>query len=537
LTAYHPGVTTTWLGGAAIWDAYDKRSLTKVWMRTTRFFSPELLARIRFPIAYLAGVLILLTGILMYRLLGAPLAVVGTLFLAFQPFLLAESRRVHTDALTAEFLFLTLLLWLCYLEDKFRHQRDLVFAGICFGLACLTKSHAGVYLLFLPFMLLWYAKKRGISGAEILMSVLLFCSTTILTVLTVWPYLWTFKLGNLPMLPLLFIGCAAVLLWSWKKLSTQVSFTQTELLILGGSLLLIAAFACYAATYVFERMYGAFTNAHELPKVFLGDIRYNPGLLFYFVIGFVWSAPLTVPFTVLATYGAWKQRFQDKKTFRITIILVLFVLFYFLGLSFVAKKIARYLVICLPAVSLLSAMGCIYIIKLFSNRSVRFVFLIVIVFLQIVPVMRLHPYYLAYHHPLLSGKWITENISVGGGMGLDIAAAYLNQKPDAHNLNVHLSRFSTNLARYFVGNTWRFKKDEIPQDIHIDYEVEYIRGKQIQGAPTDTYSKKGIPSTVLQFQSPFQRELEHIVRLNNVDCVWIYRVLNTRTNDPPSTIQ
>ena len=209
-----------------------------------------MLARIRFPIAYLAGILILLIGGLLYRLFGASIAAVGTVFLAIEPFLLAETRRVHTDVLTAEFLFLTLLLWFCYLEDATQKRRDLVFSGICFGLACLTKSHAGAFLLFLPFLLFWYVKQRGFSGSKMLMSGLLFCSTALLTVLCVWPYLWTFKLGNIPTFPFLFCGCVGLLLWSWRKLSTHVSFSRIELLILGFGLFLSVGIACYAATHV-----------------------------------------------------------------------------------------------------------------------------------------------------------------------------------------------------------------------------------------------------------------------------------------------
>ena len=113
LTAYHPGVTTTWVGGTAIWLASGRQSVSK-WVESIQFFSASMLSCVRFPISFLAGLLILLIGGLLYRLFGVPVAVVGTVFLAFEPFLLADTRRVHTDVLTSEFLFLTFLLWLCY---------------------------------------------------------------------------------------------------------------------------------------------------------------------------------------------------------------------------------------------------------------------------------------------------------------------------------------------------------------------------------------------------------------------------------------
>ncbi|MYK16632.1 phospholipid carrier-dependent glycosyltransferase, partial [Candidatus Poribacteria bacterium] len=229
LTAYHPGVTTTWLGGLAIRKAAGQRSISELFTQTDRFLTTLMLARLRFPIAVLSGALILIIGLLLYRLFGASLAAVGTLFLAIEPFLLAESRRVHTDALTSEFLFLTLLLWLCYLESEPQRRRDLVLSGICFGLACLTKSHAGAFLLFLPFLFFWYVKQRRLSGAKMLMSTIFFCAVALLTTLIVWPYLWTVTFGNRLICPLLFIGCFGLLFWSGRKLAKDYSeFSPVE---------------------------------------------------------------------------------------------------------------------------------------------------------------------------------------------------------------------------------------------------------------------------------------------------------------------
>ena len=529
LTTHHPGVTTTWLGGATIWVASGRQSVSD-WVKSIDFFSPTMLARIRFPIALLTGLLIFLAGELLYRLFGTLYAAIGTLFLAIEPFLLAESRRIHTDVLTAEFLFLTLLLWLCYLEAKSPRRRDLVFSGICFGLACLTKSHASVFLIFLPLMLFWYVKQRGLSGAKMLMSVFLFSSVTLITIFSTLPYLWTLTFRNIPIAPFILFGCGGVLLWSWKKLSTQASFSRTELFMLGGGLLLIAGITAPAATYILTGMYTALTTAHELPTLFLGDIRYNPGPLYYPVMMFVWSTLLALPLTVLAIYGAWQQRHQNTKVFRITMVLICFSLFYLIGLSFVAKKIARYLVIFFPAMSILTAIGTIHLTQYFSKIRIRYFVLVVVVILQIAPVLRLHPYYITYHFPLLSGKWVSKNTSLGGGVGLDIAAAYLNDKPDAQNLRVRVSPFATGLDKYFVGDTSRRHTRDI---VTFDYYVEYIRLRQIQGIPIDSLPTGGAPAAALQLRNVLLRKLEHVIQLNGVDYVWIYRVLTPPASSVP----
>ncbi|MDE0554098.1 MAG: hypothetical protein OXI24_07790, partial [Candidatus Poribacteria bacterium] len=63
LTAYHPGVTTTWLGGLAIRKAAGQRSISELFTQTDRFLTTQMLARLRFPIAVLSGALILITDI------------------------------------------------------------------------------------------------------------------------------------------------------------------------------------------------------------------------------------------------------------------------------------------------------------------------------------------------------------------------------------------------------------------------------------------------------------------------------------------
>lgn len=180
---------------------------------------------------------------------------------------------------------------------------------------------------------------------EILWSTLLFCCISLVTVLVVWPYMWIFTFSNIRMFPLIFLGSTILLLWIWKKLSDpqHLSLNSTELLILGGGLLVIIGTSLYVVNSVLAGMYDAFTVAHELPKLFLGDIRYDIGSLYYPMIWFVWSAPLTLPLIGLAIY--------------LTI-----------ELSLLAKKIARYLIIFLPALSLLATMGAIKLSQLFALR-------------------------------------------------------------------------------------------------------------------------------------------------------------------------
>ena len=112
-------------------------------------------------------------------------------------------------------------------------------------------------------------------------------------------------------------------------------------------------------------------------------------------------------------------------------------------------------------------------------------------------------------------------------MGLDVAADYLNAKTDAQNLNVRVSRFSKDLNKYFVGKIWTRSQKTLFSNIDFDYDVEYSRIRQIQGTPIDPRPGHGTSVASLQLLYALPRELEHVVKLNGVDYVWIYRVLNT----------
>ena len=244
------------------------------------------------------------------------LAGVGTLFLAIEPFLISESRRAHTDVLTALFLFLSLLLWLCYLEGETRKpRRDLVLSGLCFGLACLTKSHAGAFVLFLPIMLTWYHYQCRIQWTKLLLSALLWITATLLTVGVAWPYLWTVRFGNLALSPLLFIGSGTLLVWSWKKFSqeTHFTFSKTVFFLIGTCVLVLGVPTLFAAKIVIAKMYSALTNTHPAPTPFLGVSRYNPGPLFYPVMWFVWTGLLTLPLILFTIYRSWQMRQKEKK--------------------------------------------------------------------------------------------------------------------------------------------------------------------------------------------------------------------------------
>lgn len=527
--SYHPGVTTMWLGGLALWREYGSVLDMAPKFMQKKFLAPQRLAQTRLLVALITALTILLAGLLLQRLFGHLVAFVGTLFLALDPFLLAESRRLHTDALATGFLIVSFLCWLCYLEAEVSRRRYIIFSGIGFGLACLSKSLTGSFLCVLPLLLIWYAKQRRFSVSRLLWATLLWGAVSLMTALTLWPYFWTWHLGRLPMFPLLMASSIAVAIFAAKqhrkdKPSIRVSHRVGWGVLAGLVLVGMVAFSLFASRFMLERIYWALTTPHEVPQLFLGQIRYAPNLLYYPIYGFVWSAPLTLPLTIFATWLVWKQRKQEPRLFRVGVALVIFGMFYLFGLTVVAKKLARYLVISFPVWDILAAMGVVVLIRRSRGyRCLTYTILTIVLLVQAVPVLSLHPNYRAYHHPLLSPNWIAKNTSLGGGTGLDIAAAYLNRKPYAAQMTARVTRFGGFFQHYFVGQTQI--RELTPALYPIpDYDVVYIRDKQIDGIPQDAPPPNGIPADSLQLTDDLPHQLEHVVRLNGIDYVWIYRV-------------
>lgn len=533
LQSYHPGVTTMWLGGLALWREYGYGLAVAPSLVARKFLSPTQLSNARLPVALLTCLIILVIGLLLRRLMGNAVACVSALFLALDPFFLAESRRLHTDALAAGFLIVSLLCWLCYLEAEVPRRREVVFSGISFGLACLSKSLAGGFLLFLPFLLFAYSKHSPKATSRLLWSVFLWVATAVLTVILLWPYLWTLHLGSIPLSPLLIIAAFGMAIVAAQRGSINTapdadngpsgvdgksaSRIQAVLgkVIIACGLLGIIAIVLGASRPILNSVYWALTTPHEVPQLFLGHVSNAQGGLYYPVHALVWSAPLTIPLAAFAIWQVWRQRKLSPSIFRVGLALLLFGCFYLCGLTLLAKKLARYLVITAPVWDVLAAIGAVALLRLLREtlrKPIRaYAVLILVLSLQALPVLRLHPNYRAYHHPAIPAGWIANNISQGGGMGLDRAAEYLNNKPNAEQLTVYMTPLGGFLGHYFKGQTRTLDPHIAPYK--SDYVVVYIRDKQIGWT---------LPAQLSQVLA-----LEHTVSVNGVDYAWIYKMDTT----------
>ena len=504
LIVHHPGVTTMWLAGL-------RSFFTEVRVDVLN------LARARFFIGVFVLAGIGVASLLLYRLFGQWIALVGGTCLAYSPLFLAQTRRVHTDALATTFILLTVLLFLLYCQNRHRH-RYLVFSGMTFGLALLSKSYTLILLPWIPICLLLFSENQKRSfwkhGAE----AVCFLNSAVLTVLVLWPVFWTPIFG---LLALCLFGLTVLTLSGMKKERCPIGTIIATFV----GLILVCVVATQNVWRVFDRVNWAVTTPHEVEHFFFGKIVHDPGWFFYPLVLTIKSTPLMLPLALLGCLLLWKHRNNSKKTvrhFKTGIALVVGILLFTICLSVTSKKFSRYLLPVFPMLEILAGIGFVTAVKWgYTALRSRFgtvetaeyknalavITCIGFFFIQVFPVLARHPYYGTYYNPCWKVTDITEIITVGEASGLDIAANYLNQKPNADRLFVQVSPLATEFVRYyFKGYAYRADRKVGGTS---DYEVVYIRDSQIDRVPQTGILNGG---------------LEAVISLNGIDHVWIYRI-------------
>ena len=350
-------------------------------------------------------------------------------------------------------------------------------------------------------------------------STLCFLSCTLLTVFALLPLFWN-------PICLIFGTCLlGVTLFAYREL--QKGERQRLTLYLASVVVVGVVFGYMVPTVwrVFDGVAWAITTPHNVEHFFLGQVLYDPGWLFYPLVLCINTTPLTLPLAFGACLFLWRKRYQEgyARQFRIALGLVAVVLLFTLCLSLTSKKFSRYLLPAFPIIEILASVGFFEFLKWgYSYIDSRFgtganaqkltfsiMTLLCLFLIQIVPVLRLHPYYGTYYNlcfKLTDIRKIT-TVGEGGGAGYDLAAKHLNKKPNARELRVQTFPPSAQFfLPYFTGQVaWA----DAGEAVVPDYEVVHIRESQAGWVP-QTGTLNGV--------------LEHVITLNGIDYVWIYRI-------------
>jgi len=511
----HPGVVTMWAGTAAyMLDFPEYRGFgqgyfesDKYWMFedfiTSKGVIPhDVLITTRLIMVILNTLLIAVAFVFARLLFGTFPALIGFLLIAFDPFHVSITRLAHLDGPVSSFLFLSLLAFLAYLYCG-RRLFYLLISAIAGGLAVLAKlpgliiAPAVVLIALIGYLNERKDKLRSLSDKAVglvdslIKPLVLWGIVFLIAVMLFFPVMWVNPINSLKQLVL-----------SPLTVGKVIQVVEDDLPSEGGEIMKPAEIR--------------FTFSSKSLRYYLRYPR-----------RYLWNATPVILFGLVAALAAYVYKFslfKAKKVRRSVIGLLLFLVVYTLFLTFASKTSDKYYIPVYPVLDLIAGLGCYVCVnwigkyKPFAGKRIfPYLALSAIILVQIVGTMRTYPYYSVYFNPILGGsRRAGEVLSVGSGEGLDLAAEYLNNKPDAEDLKAMSWYGNGPFSYYFVGEAsplwsdiWNEKK--ISEFKEMDYLVVY-----------STQWARGMPLGLFTHLTGV--EPEHSVWINNIEYARIYDV-------------
>lgn len=498
----HPGVTTMWAGTLGfLWQFPEYRGTgvgainidnhEAVFEEFGQQAIDLLAAGRAFMVLGICG-LLLISYFYARQLLGVPAALFGMALVALDPLHIGLSRWLHTDAIQGTPMLLSALALLVYLL-RGRPALHLLVSGAAAGLGVLTKSPALFLLPYTGLLLLldfWRQYRTEQQPAFLRLiwrsvwPLLVWCLTLVVTFAALWPAMWVAP---------------------WDSLQRMVNMA------------------------VISASYGHFTSlffAGELIPDGVIGLQY----WYFYPLTFLWrTTPLVLLGLALAGAGLWlKGAPFDRPAARRTVAaLLLFAFFYTVMISISAKSFDRYLLPVYAPLDLVAGAGWAFLaasLQRGASAAVRRLVLPLLftglVVTQMVFVLPTFPYYVSYYNPLMGGSARAPQVMmIGFGEGLDEAARYINQKPDAENLTTAVwydtgpySYFSVGPSEY-INITNDISGRRLRQLLSADYMVIYIHQWQRQ-----------IPRPLLEILA--EETPEEIITINGLEYAEVYDLRN-----------
>jgi hypothetical protein len=453
----------------------------------------------RLPMVVAASLAILGIYLLLHRLIDGRIALIATLLIAFDPFFLANSRIVHVDAPLTYFMFLSFLAFFLYLQEA--RWKWLVLSGVTGALGTLSKTPGAILGLILVITGLIYALHPpnstpvGSQGQtsqpadpgpvqrwrRLVVALAIWGIVAVVAFYALWPSMW--------------VNPGRALGWITRNIRTAINTT------------------------------------HPSSGVFWGPTRSDQSPLYYLISIPFHFTPLTTIGLLAGILATWRLRRYgtDRPTDHVLLLsLWTYAIIFIAPISIVGRRGDRYALPIFPALDLLAAIALFWVATQLASADWtrlrgRWQWILgPALAVQVLLVSLYHPYYFDYFNPILGGGRVAPYlINVGWGEGLDQAADYLNQLPDAAQKKA-ASWYSFQFAPFFKGSTLDLSSNE--PALRADYTVFYIN--QVQ---------RGFPSQELLFYFEDRYPI-HTVRLGGVDYAWIYPgpVVDTK---PPAGVK
>ena len=466
----HPGVVTLWIGTVASGAqslARHGRLCEAVTIRPEReplacaLDEKTLITQMHVGAALLTWVLLIVSYLCLRNLYGSPCAGVILPLLAFDPFLLAHSRLVHLEGVLSHALLASCLALLSY--EKTGRRRQFLLSAILGGVAVAEKL-PGLYAFpIAACVLLWseLRRHRGLCAvARWARHAALWSVIAVSTVVLLWPALWSAPGATI------------------EGLLREISGIQAE------------------ASPDRHLIFGQVRGSDATLLLYLGTLLYK--LTPFSLIGLVVGALI-----VLA----------DRQSRRQIGPWLAYGAGFVALMSLGTKQGGRYLLSAFPAADIVAGLafwrasdsiagrGCAGAVS--ASRAVA----PVVLALSLAYAAPLAPYFLASVNRLLGNpRAIAQQVGVGLGEGLDLAARYLNQKPNAEHLVV-ATAYREAFAPYFLGESHSIK---YPTAYRSDYVVFYVNQWQRR------------PDWSLWRTYRDHREPEHVVEIQGIRYAVIY---------------
>lgn len=448
----YPGIPLFWAQSLFLWLKYSLPHLFTGTLIPLDQLSDHrhlpLLAERRLVAGLFTALQTLVMVRLLQKLVPQRAALIAAIILGLCPFTLTEARLLRLEAISANFVCLSLLTYFCYFQQ--RHVRWIVLSGCLAGLAVSSKTSAGLMVPFI-WLLLFLELARPVRFDETVRSRLLqvirnglmWAGASIATFWLIWPALWLDPLT--------------------------------------------------ALQHVFMR--GLTQVAEESVwhgNVFFGGQLFwqDPGPFFYPVVYAFRTTPLVwVGLLGLGGLLANRQKRPHFGALSIATLLLIYVVVVAAELTLVLSKVDRFLVLTFPALNIAAAIG---LAGLTHNIMARFPSrnwlssssIVIILMAQLGFTLPAHPHYYSYWNPLLGGGQAAQHLlPMGSGEGVGLGMDYLNSLPDAADSILVCGASRPWCANKFKGETWRSATYINGQWFAADYASLYVSHLQRQTYP------------------------------------------------------
>lgn len=470
----YPGVTLMWAETVGAWLRYGV-GLVDDSADWDRIVGPANtmanLAAKRQVLAVTNAILVVAMVLLTARVFGSGVAWLAGFLLAFDPFLLTESRALRSEGIMAGFNGLAVLALLLYWQKK--RLKEAVLVGLLVGLALLSKVSAAALL---PVALVAvggapFFERTG-TGPErrrkAMVNLLGWGVALFLTGWLLWPALWT---------------------------------TPVDVVV-------------KMFDYVFVRV----TEGNEGgTSFFLGTPRSHAelGALFYPVVILFRTTPITWLGLLLLALSFWPKRWLSPKNRRLVGLMVFYLGVYLALITASTLKYDRFIIPMLPILNVMAALGFVTAWRHLSRsipavRKVGGAMVLLVLAGQMLLALPHHPYYYTYFNPLVGGlKQAARMMPVGvGNEGLDQAVAYLNALPNAGELAVA------------SGNSQKIRPNLKGHPIALDnLSGEWVQGDYVLIYISQLQREKHAEDIIVYLE---RRKSEFIVSLHGLEYVWLY---------------